>query len=270
MYTVTEFAKLIGVTAKTLREWDKQGILVPEKFKSGHRRYYTRHLDEIRNKNLGGVDKIGLIYVRVPSILSEKLARGLSKESREFCKKNGIKEEYFRFDRRLEESFRRPVFVDVIDIICSRKINCLVLHYKALYNRKDYEILIQLCEFYNIQVYFSSIEEDFEDLHFVSPKTQEAYFESLKEDLRDVYWRMFERGRSNRIIKNNNRWDNQEYEPIRPVSLSLPAENCDISKAMFMTKEDEQKFDDAFDEKYNKSNFVEIEEECGNQDTETA
>lgn len=50
MYTISEFAKKIGVNVKTLRNWDKSGKLKPIILPSGHRRYTDDHLKIIYGK----------------------------------------------------------------------------------------------------------------------------------------------------------------------------------------------------------------------------
>lgn len=44
MYKTKEFAKLINVTTQTLRNWEKNGKLIPIKLPSGQRRYTDEHL----------------------------------------------------------------------------------------------------------------------------------------------------------------------------------------------------------------------------------
>ncbi len=40
IYNATEFAKLVGVSVKTLQRWDRLGILKAKR-KASNRRYYT-------------------------------------------------------------------------------------------------------------------------------------------------------------------------------------------------------------------------------------
>ena len=44
MYSISQFGKIINVSKRTLQRWDKNGKLVPEHLKSGHRRYTEEHL----------------------------------------------------------------------------------------------------------------------------------------------------------------------------------------------------------------------------------
>lgn len=54
-YKISEFANLIGVSTNTLREWEKNGVLIPHhKTPSGYRIYahsqYEEYFKGIRNK----------------------------------------------------------------------------------------------------------------------------------------------------------------------------------------------------------------------------
>ncbi|MDR0999391.1 MAG: MerR family DNA-binding transcriptional regulator, partial [Clostridiales bacterium] len=57
LVTIGEASKILGVSITTLRRWDKEGRLIPEKTTSGHRRYdilklkpeiYREHIKEAR------------------------------------------------------------------------------------------------------------------------------------------------------------------------------------------------------------------------------
>src|SRR3990170_3065166 len=49
-YRVTDAAKILGVSAKTLRRWEQKGIILPAR-SSGSHRYYT--LKQLQNYKLG-------------------------------------------------------------------------------------------------------------------------------------------------------------------------------------------------------------------------
>ena len=42
--TISKAAKQLGVSINTLRRWDKEGLLIPEKTPKGHRRYDEEEL----------------------------------------------------------------------------------------------------------------------------------------------------------------------------------------------------------------------------------
>ena len=53
MYSIGEFAKKIGVTIQTLRDWDKSGKLKPAYRSKGNYRYYSEdQLNEILQKRV--------------------------------------------------------------------------------------------------------------------------------------------------------------------------------------------------------------------------
>ena len=46
MYKISEFAKLIGRSQNTLRNWHATGVLIPFKVINGHRYYSQAQLEE--------------------------------------------------------------------------------------------------------------------------------------------------------------------------------------------------------------------------------
>jgi DNA-binding transcriptional MerR regulator len=51
MYSIGEFAKKIGITIQTLRDWDKCGKLKPAyRSKGNHRYYYEEQLKEFLDR----------------------------------------------------------------------------------------------------------------------------------------------------------------------------------------------------------------------------
>ena len=49
IYKVGEFAKLIGVSKKTLQRWDNSGILVAKRTLTNHRFYDEKDLEKALN-----------------------------------------------------------------------------------------------------------------------------------------------------------------------------------------------------------------------------
>ena len=66
MYKIGEFSKKIGISVRTLRDWDKKNILKPAKITKGGIRFYSENQ---LNSYLGIVDetvqKKNYIYARV-------------------------------------------------------------------------------------------------------------------------------------------------------------------------------------------------------------
>jgi DNA-binding transcriptional MerR regulator len=62
-YNIKQFSELINVSKQTLRNWDKEGKLIPIKLKSGHRRYTEEHF-KIFNKSFKNNERLNIIYCR--------------------------------------------------------------------------------------------------------------------------------------------------------------------------------------------------------------
>ncbi|AWX53999.1 MULTISPECIES: IS607 family transposase [Brevibacillus] len=68
MYAIGKFAKMIGVTPKTLREWDKSGKLTPILVKENGYRYYSdEQLYEYLRRPAVEQERITIGYCRVSS-----------------------------------------------------------------------------------------------------------------------------------------------------------------------------------------------------------
>lgn len=69
MYSMGKFARKIGVTHQTLRNWHKQGTLIPANVtQSGYRYYSEDQLREYLGKKVTKRDKVTIGYCRVSSM----------------------------------------------------------------------------------------------------------------------------------------------------------------------------------------------------------
>lgn len=48
IYRVAEAARLAGVSASTLRLWEKEGLIVPDRSENGHRQYDADHVTQLK------------------------------------------------------------------------------------------------------------------------------------------------------------------------------------------------------------------------------
>ena len=66
-YSINKFSKILGVSAQTLRNWDKKGKLHPHHTSSNGYRYYSHEqLNQVMNVELN-LDRIVIGYCRVSS-----------------------------------------------------------------------------------------------------------------------------------------------------------------------------------------------------------
>ena len=60
-YSVGEFSKLIGVSIKTLQNWDRDGILVANRTPTNRRFYTEEQLNQYRGSQSLNVNILGII-----------------------------------------------------------------------------------------------------------------------------------------------------------------------------------------------------------------
>ena len=67
MWKVGEFGRLIGVSTSTLRRWEGENKLVPERTLGNQRIYTEQHIALARNLKSGKSPDKAIIYCRVSS-----------------------------------------------------------------------------------------------------------------------------------------------------------------------------------------------------------
>ena len=160
--SIGEAAIILGLSVVTLRRWDRSGLLKPVFRTFGnHRRYNLSDITKMFNKNVNSDKVIG--YSRVSSFDQKK-----DLETQTNVLKNYIKNKYDNFEI-IEDlgsglNYKKRGIKRLIKMICGREITKLVLTHKDRLLRFGSEIIIQLCEKFNIEVIIlnSDTEESFE------------------------------------------------------------------------------------------------------------
>jgi MerR family transcriptional regulator, heat shock protein HspR len=49
LYTVAQATELLGVNPPTLRRWEREGLVTPQRTEGGQRRYSRRELEQLRH-----------------------------------------------------------------------------------------------------------------------------------------------------------------------------------------------------------------------------
>ncbi|WP_412104534.1 MerR family transcriptional regulator [Rhizobium beringeri] len=52
IYTIAEAARSAGSTPSTLRLWEKEGLVLPDRSKKGHRRYDDNHIKQLKRDRI--------------------------------------------------------------------------------------------------------------------------------------------------------------------------------------------------------------------------
>lgn len=152
MYTITQFAKIINVTPKTLRVWDKEDKLKPIKLSSGHRRYTEEHLRIIKNIKYNNPEKINIIYCRESISQQKNSLNNQIEKCKEFCLNKGLSVDKIISDIGSGLNYNRKGLKELLHIISNEQIDNLIIYYKDRLMRFGYELLEELSKIHNFNI----------------------------------------------------------------------------------------------------------------------
>lgn len=152
--SISEAAKLKGVSVSTLRRWEAEGILIPERTLNGHRRYDLNQLLGIK-KELSFT--IG--YARVSSHdQKEDLTRQIQVLEL-FSAQNGWQIEIIS-DLGSGLNYTKKGLKRLITLITNNQVERLVLTHKDRLLRFGSELVFSLCEIFGTEVVIINRTED--------------------------------------------------------------------------------------------------------------
>jgi putative resolvase len=152
--SIGEAAKLKGVSISTLRRWEAEGKLMPERTANGHRRYELSQLLGIKSELSYTIG-----YCRVSSHdQKEDLAR--QKQVLElFCASSGWQFEIIE-DLGSGLNYSKKGLKRLIRLIVDSKVERLVLTHKDRLLRFGSELIFSLCEHFGTEVVVINRTED--------------------------------------------------------------------------------------------------------------
>jgi putative resolvase len=161
MISITEASKLLGVTPKTLRLWEKQGKITSIKTEGGHRRY---DISQLLNKKT--TDKqLTICYARVSSNDQKNDLLTQIKVLELYSASKGFDYEIIS-DLGSGLNYKKKGLIRLIKLICTNQVDRLILTNKDRLLRFGSELIFSLCEQFGVEVIIinrtedSSFEED--------------------------------------------------------------------------------------------------------------
>ena len=154
-YSIGRAAEKLGVSISTLRRWEKQGWLVPEKMPSGHRRY--------REDQLGGaglppriqlakaMQRKTVAYARVSSSDQKKDLERQKQVLELYCSSQGWSFEILS-DLGSGMNYHKKGLRTLLNRILSGEIGRLVITHKDRLLRFGAELVFAICEARNVEV----------------------------------------------------------------------------------------------------------------------
>jgi len=160
MITIDEASKLLGVTAKTLRLWEKDNKIVSYRTEGGHRRYKVSDLFHTNKEK-----QLTVAYGRVSSHDQKKDLERQVQLLELYCASKGYDFEIIQ-DLGSGMNYKKKGLIRLIKLICSNQVDRLVLTHKDRLLRFGSELIFALCEIFSVEVCIinkstdSTFEED--------------------------------------------------------------------------------------------------------------
>lgn len=152
--TIAEAAKLKGVSASTLRRWEAEGKLIPERTANGHRRYDLAHLMGLKSDGA-----LTVAYARVSSH-DQKDDLDRQKQVLElFCASHGWPFQIIDDVGSGVNCSKRGLH-RLIRTIADNQVERLVLTHKDRLLRFGSELILTLCEHFGTEVVIINRTED--------------------------------------------------------------------------------------------------------------
>jgi excisionase family DNA binding protein len=156
LLTISESAKYLNVSEKTLRNWDKSGKLKSFKTTGGHRRYQQEDLESfigITNHPQVKSDIVAT-YSRVSSH-EQKTKGDLDRQSQrisEYCAKKKMNVGYIIKDVGSGLSDSRSGFIKLTNLVIDKKISKIIIEHKDRLTRFQFNFIEKMYESYGVEV----------------------------------------------------------------------------------------------------------------------
>jgi len=147
MVKIGKAANIVGVTPETLRKWDKDGELLPDRRSKGGTRFYDRdHLLQRKKENM-----ITIAYARVSSHDQKSDLVRQVELLQSYCTAHGWIHEIIQ-DLGSGLNYNKKGLKRLLDMILDKSIERVVVNHKDCLLRFGAELIFQMCEKQGIEV----------------------------------------------------------------------------------------------------------------------
>lgn len=150
-YSINEFSKMLGVSAQTLRNWDKNGKLHPHHTSSNGYRYYSHEqLGQVMNIKTN-VDRKVVGYCRVSSNKQKDDLKRQIENMKIYLTAQGRPFEIIS-DIGSGINYKKKGLKELIKLITQNKVEKVVVLYKDRLIRFGFELIEYLASLYNCEI----------------------------------------------------------------------------------------------------------------------
>jgi putative resolvase len=154
MISINEAADLLGVTAKTLRLWEKEGKIKSIRTEGGHRRYLVSDLIGTKTEK-----SLTVAYARVSSHDQKEDLKRQEIVLESYCASHGYNFEVIS-DLGSGLNYKKKGLIKLIKLLCSQQVDRLVITHKDRLLRFGSELIFALCEIFACEVVIINRSED--------------------------------------------------------------------------------------------------------------
>jgi predicted site-specific integrase-resolvase len=159
LVSIGEASKVLGVSMPTLRRWEKEGRLIPERTSAGHRRYDISSLRPELFHKFSADERKTIAYARVSSH-DQKADLERQKQVLElFCSNQGWTFEIIS-DLGSGMNYHKKGLKSLLSNIIENKIGRLVITHKDRLLRFGAELVFSICEAKDVEVVIINKGED--------------------------------------------------------------------------------------------------------------
>lgn len=144
LYSIGKFAKEIGVTTTTLRNWDKSGELKPFKITKGGTRYYSEYQLNKYLKKETSIEKDIYIYTRVSNRGQKDDLNNQILFLKQYCNSKGyITEELYDIGSGM--NFKRKNWNKLLELVQEKKVEKIIIAHKDRFVRFGFDWFELFC-----------------------------------------------------------------------------------------------------------------------------
>jgi predicted site-specific integrase-resolvase len=152
LYSIGKFAKKIGVSVQTLRNWDSSGKLKPAKVTDGGTRYYSdSQLRKYLNEPVFKVPRVIIGYCRVSSHKQKDDLERQIENVKTYMLAKGYQFSLIT-DIGSGINYTKPGFKKLLDSITSGEVDKVVILYKDRLLRFGFEIIEFICAKFGTEI----------------------------------------------------------------------------------------------------------------------
>lgn len=167
---IGEASKILGVTAQTLRRWERSGQLLPDRISEGGTRYYD--IEKLTGK-ISKESTLTFAYARVSSHDQKEDLQRQKEILSSYCSSHGWTYEVIS-DLGSGMNYKKRGLKLLLYAILGHKIKRLVVTHKDRLLRFGAELIFTLCEIHHVEVVIVNQGEDL------------SFEEELAQDLLEI------------------------------------------------------------------------------------